>query len=301
MTRETTLHAAWILLKETVLEWWNDNTFRLAASLAFYTIFSVAPVLLIAVGAASIFFARQNAIDRIVRELQQLVGAQGAEAIRTVLQSTGDLGHGAGAIAIGLATLVLGASVAFAELQSALNFVWNVEVRVRRGYLLDYLLDRLRAFSIAASVGFFLLVSLVMSALLSALQDYAMSWVPGLPWLWQVGNAAISLVLVALLFAAIYKFLPDVDIRWRDVWIGAVVTSVLFNGGKYLIGVYLGHAAVGSAFGAAGSFAVLLVWIYYSALICFFGAEFTQVYARRHGRRIEPEGHAQRKTVDKNR
>lgn len=301
MAEETKLHAGWMLLKESVREWWNDNTFRLAASLAFYTIFSVTPVLLIAVGAASIFFARQTAIDRIVRELQQLVGPQGAEAIRTVLQSSGGLGHGAWAITIGIVTFVLGASVAFAELQSALNVVWDVEVKVRRGFLLDYLLDRLRAFSIAASVGFFLLVSLVMSAVLSALQDYAMSWVPGLPWLWQVGNIGISLLLVALLFAAIYKFLPDVEIGWRDVWIGAVMTSVLFNGGKDLIGIYLGHTAIGSAFGAAGSFAVLLVWIYYSALICFFGAEFTQVYARRQGRRIQPEGHAQRKKGGKSR
>lgn len=299
MARENEANNGWILLKQTVLEWWNDNTFRLAASLAFYTIFSVAPVLLIAVGAASIFFARQDAIDRIVRELEQLVGSQGAEAIRTVLQSSGGLGHGAWAITIGIVTFALGASVAFAELQSALNVIWNVKVEVRRGFLLDYVLDRLRAFSIAASVGFFLLISLVMSALLSALQDYLMSWVPGLPELWRVGNIAISLVLIGVLFAAIYKFLPDVEIGWRDVWIGAAMTSVLFNGGKYLIGIYLGHAAIGNAFGAAGSFAVLLVWIYYSALICFFGAEFTQVYARRQGRRIEPAGHARAKKKQK--
>ena len=299
MARENEANNGWILLKQTMLEWWNDNTFRLAASLAFYTIFSVAPVLLIAVGAASIFFARQDAIDRIVRELQQLVGPQGADAIRTVLQSSGGLGHGAWAITIGIVTFALGASVAFAELQSALNVIWNVKVEVRRGFLLDYVLDRLRAFSIAASVGFFLLISLVMSALLSALQDYLMSWVPGIPELWRVGNSAISLVLVAVLFAAIYRFLPDVDIGWRDVWIGAAMTSVLFNVGKYLIGIYLGHAAIGNAFGAAGSFAVLLVWIYYSALICFFGAEFTQVYARRQGRRIQPVGHARARKKEK--
>ena len=299
MTREKEGNAGWVLLKQTVIAWWNDNTFRLAASLAFYTIFSVAPVLLIAVGAASFFFARQDAIDRIVRELQQLVGPQGAEAIRAVLQSSGGLGHGAWAITIGIVTFALGASVAFAELQSALNVIWNVKVEVRRGFLLDYVLDRLRAFSIAASVGFFLLISLVMSALLSALQDYLMSWVPGIPELWRVGNIAISLVLVAVLFAAIYRFLPDVEIGWRDVWIGAAMTSVLFNAGKYLIGIYLGHAAIGNAFGAAGSFAVLLVWIYYSALICFFGAEFTQVYARRQGRRIQPVGHARARKKEK--
>ncbi len=163
---------------------------------------------------------------------------------------------------------------------------------MRRGFVLDYVLDRLRSFSIALGVGFLLLVSLVLSAALSALQDYLTNWMPSLPWLWQAGNIVISLVVVAVLFAMIYRYLPDVQIEWRDVGIGAAVTSVLFNGGKYLIGIYLGHAAIGSAFGAAGSFAVLLVWIYYSALICFFGAEFTQVYARRNGRRIEPEAHA---------
>ncbi len=294
MESASKLRSAAELLKNTAAEWWNDNTFRLAASLAFYTIFSVAPVLLIAVGSASLFFARQTAINRVVHELQRLVGSQGADAIRTVLESSAGLGKGAWAITVGVVTLFLGASVVFAELQSALNHVWNVKVEVRHGFILDYVLDRLRSFSIALGVGFLLLVSLVLSAALSALQDYMTNWLPSVPWLWQAGNSVISLIVVALLFAMIYKYLPDVEIGWRDVWIGAAVTSVLFNGGKYLIGIYLGQTAMGSAFGAAGSFAVLLVWIYYSALICFFGAEFTQVYARRHGRKIKPQAHARK-------
>ncbi len=295
MESASKLRSAAELLKNTAAEWWNDNTFRLAASLAFYTIFSVAPVLLIAVGSASLFFARQTAINRVVHELQRLVGSQGADAIRTVLESSAGLGKGAWAITVGVVTLFLGASVVFAELQSALNHVWNVKVEVRHGFILDYVLDRLRSFSIALGVGFLLLVSLVLSAALSAIQDYMTEWLPSVPWLWQAGNSVISLIVVALLFAMIYKYLPDVEIGWRDVWIGAAVTSVLFNGGKYLIGIYLGQTAMGSAFGAAGSFAVLLVWIYYSALICFFGAEFTQVYARRHGRKIKPQSHARRR------
>lgn len=193
--------------------------------------------------------------------------------------------------------LILGSSVVFAELQSALNQIWGVKSEVRRGLILDLVLDRLRSFSIALGVGFLLLVSLVLSAALSALQDYMTNWMPSVPWLWQAGNIVISLIVVAVLFAMIYKYLPDVQIEWHDVWIGAAFTSFLFNGGKYLISIYLGHAAVGSAFGAAGSFAVLLVWIYYSALISFFGAEFTQVYARRHGRQLQPEDHA--RTIDK--
>jgi membrane protein len=292
MASETKLQSAWLLTKNSAIEWWNDNTFRLAASLAFYTIFSIAPVLLIAVGAASLFFTRETAVNHVVQELRQLVGPQGADAIRQVLESSAGLGKGAWAIIVGLITLFLGASVVFAELQSALNQIWEVKVQVRRGFVLDYLIDRARSFSIALGVGFLLLVSLVLSAALAALQDYLTNWMPKVPWLWRAANIGVSLVIVALLFTMIYKYLPDVQIKWRDVWIGGAVTSVLFNGGKYLIGIYLGHAAIGSAFGAAGSFAVLLVWIYYSALISFFGAEFTQVYARRQGRKIQPEEHA---------
>ncbi len=292
MEGETNLRKGWELLKNTAVEWWTDNTFRLAAALAFYTIFSVAPVLLIAVGAASLFFTRATAVNRVVAEIQRLIGEQGASAIRQVLESSAGLGKGAWAITVGVVTLVFGASVVFAELQSALNHIWGVKSEVRRGVVFDFVLNRLRSFSIALGVGFLLLVSLILSAALTGLQDYLTNWMPSLPWLWQAGNITISFFVVAMLFAMIYKYLPDVQIEWRDVWIGALVTSILFNGGKYLISIYLGHAAMGSAFGAAGSFAVLLVWIYYSALISFFGAEFTQVYARRHGRQIKPEGHA---------
>jgi membrane protein len=292
MAGKTKLGEAWLLLKDSAIAWWNDNTFRLAASLAYYTIFSLAPILLIAVGAASLFFTRATAVDQVVAEMQRLVGAQGASAIRQVLVSSAGLGKGAWAITVGVLTLLLGASVVFGELQSALNQIWGVKAEVRRGLILDYVLDRLRSFSIALGVGFLLLVSLVLSAALTALQDYLTNSMPALPGLWQTGNIVISFFVVAILFAMIYKYLPDVKLEWRHVWIGALVTSVLFNGGKYLISIYLGHAAIGSAFGAAGSFALLLVWIYYSALISFFGAEFTQVYACRHGRQIQAEAHA---------
>jgi membrane protein len=292
MPSQSKFRIAWELTKSTGAAWWNDNAFRLAASLAFYTIFSIAPVLLIAVGAASIFFERQTAVNHVVQQMRNLAGPQGAEAIRAVLQSSAGLGKGAWAIAVGIVTLFTGASVVFAELQSALNQIWNVKVEVRHGFVLDYFLDRLRSFSIALVVGFLLLVSLLLSAGLSALQDYLTNWMPKFPWLWQAANIGVSLVVVALLFAMIYRYLPDVELEWRDVSIGAAVTSILFNGGKYLIGLYLGQAAIGSAFGAAGSFAVLLVWIYYSALICFFGAEFTEVYARWKGRRVQPQPHA---------
>jgi membrane protein len=226
--------------------------------------------------------------------VQQLTGAEGANAVRQVLQSASGIGQGAWAIAVGIITLFLGSSVVFAELQSALNQVWDVKPEPRRGFVLDYIFDRLRSFSIALAVGFLLLVSLVLSAALSGVQEYMTNWMPRVPWLWQGLNLVVSFFLITFLLAAIYKYLPDAVIEWRDVFIGAAATSLLFTGGKYLIGLYLGQTATGSAFGAAGSFAVLLIWIYYSALISFFGAEFTQVYARRHGRKIVAEAHAKR-------
>ena len=294
VANETKLAAAWHLLKATFDEWWGDNVFRLASSLAFYTMFSMAPVLLIAVGVASFFLARADAVDQIVAEVQKMVGDQGAQAIRQVLEASSGFGKGIWAVATGVVTFLLGASLVFAELQSALNAIWDVEAKPKRGVILTYLFDRLRSFSIALGVGFLLLVSLVVSAAISAFQNYMDNWMPGMPWVWQAMNIVTSFIVVAILFAMIYKYLPDVKITWKDVAIGAAVTSALFTAGKYVISLYLGRTATASAFGAAGSFAVLLIWIYYSALISFFGAEFTQVYARRYGSQIRPDDHAVR-------
>lgn len=282
------------LLKTSLVEWWRDDTFRLAASLAFYTIFSLAPILLIAVGTASVFLSREAAAERIVAEVQSMVGEQGATAIRQVIDATKGFGQGFATIVTGAITFLLGASAVFGELQAALNKIWDVKAAPRRGVILKLVFDRLRSFTIALAVGFLLLVSLVLSAALSALQDYMNNWLPGMPIVWQTGNIFASFLVAALLFAMIYKFLPDAKIAWSDVWIGASVTSLLFTAGKYVIGLYLGRTAVASAFGAAGSFAVLLIWIYYSALISFYGAEFTQVYARMYGSKIRAQDHARR-------
>jgi membrane protein len=188
----------------------------------------------------------------------------------------------------------MGATAVFGELQTALNYMWDVKAKPDRNAIMSLVITRLRSFSIALCVGFLLLVSLVISAVISGLQDYMNQWLPGFPSLWQAANVIASFFVVAVLFAMIYKFLPDVVISWKDVWIGAVVTGLLFTGGKYLIGVYLGQTATASAFGAAGSLVVLLFWVYYSALIGFLGAEFVQVYARRYGSGIQPKKHAVR-------
>jgi membrane protein len=278
----------------TFIEWWNDNTFRFAASLAFYTIFSLAPVLLIATGVASLFLARDVANRRVLAEIQKLIGDQGVEGLRQVLRSSEGFGDSTLAIIVGVATFALGATAVFAELQAALNTIWDVQADPDRGFLLRLIAQRLRSFAIALGVGFLLLVSLIISAALSGLQSWLSEWGPGVPWVWQAANIVASMFVITLLFAMIYRYLPDVEIAWGDVWIGAAVTAALFTAGKYVIGVYLGQTAVASAFGAAGSFAVLLIWVYYSALISFLGAEFTQVYARRHGTGIRPLKHAER-------
>jgi membrane protein len=283
---------AWQLFKITAHEWWRHDTFRFAASLAFYTMFSLAPVLLIVVGVASLFLARETAIDKIVVEVQRLVGQQGAQAVRQVLEASSGFGKSMWAIATGMITFLLGATAVFGELQTALNKIWNVQAEARRGVILKLLLDRLRSFTIALGVGFLLLVSLVISAAISALQSYLNTRMPGIPAMWQTLNVIISFAIVAVLFAMIYKYLPDARIMWKDVWIGAAVTAALFTAGKYAIGLYLGQTAMASTFGAAGSFAVLLVWVYYSALISFFGAEFTHVYALRYDPSIRLESYA---------
>jgi membrane protein len=288
------LKAGWELLKLTFAEWMNDNTFELSAALAFYTIFSIAPVLLIAVGVASFFFAPDTATDQIVGEMEKMIGAQGANAVRQVIESSRGFGKGVWAVSVGILTLVMGATAVFGELQSALNQIWDVKAKPGRGVIMSFVFDRLRSFSIAVCVGFLLLVSLVISAVISGLQNYMNNWLPGIPWAWQTANVVSSFLVIAVLFAMIYKFLPDVVISWKDVWIGAAVTALLFTAGKYLIGIYLGRTATASAFGAAGSLVVLLFWVYYSALISFLGAEFTQVYARRYGPGVRPQKHAVR-------
>ena len=282
------------ILRDTVCEWWNDNTFRLAAALAFYTIFSLAPVLVISVSISATVFDEAAATRQIVSQIRWLVGPEGGELAATVIRAArGAADQSPLATLVGVVMLLVGSTAVFVELQSALNTIWDVQVdphsSKKRGMLRQLLSTRLRSLAIVLAVGFLLMVSLVISAWLAIAQEFMQGRVPGIAWLWQAANFAVSLAVMTALFAMIYKYLPDVKIAWSDVVIGAAVTAVLFVLGKYLIGVYIGQVAVGSVYGAAGSFAVLLIWTYYSALISFFGAEFTQVYARAHHKRIHPE------------
>jgi membrane protein len=287
-----TLRPLATLLRITLREWWNDNTFRLAAALAFYTVFSLAPVVGIAILLAGIFFGPGHADEEIIGQIEALIGPQGGAAVRQITAGFEDT-QGTGALIVAFATLILGSTMIFAELQSALNQIWDVKPDPKHRFWRSLLRSRTRSFALVLGTGFLLLVSLVLSAALSGAERYlhrALDW----PWLWRGLHLLTSLIVVTMLFAMIYRYLPDVFLRWSDVAVGAIVTAVLFTAGKYLIGIYLGQFAIGSMYGAAGSFAVLLIWVYYSALICFFGAEFTQVYARRYGSRIRPEPHAVR-------
>jgi membrane protein len=291
-TTTSFLAKVWELIAATFQEWWNDDAFRLASSLAFYTIFSLAPILLISVALAEIVFEEQEARRQVVQQIDTLLGSAGAEVVRQVLDKVPEMGGSLKAIVIGAAAVLIGSTAVFANLQSALNDVWKVEPAPDSKMVKGFIRVRLRSFGLVLTLGFLLLVSMLFNALVSGLQESASHWNADLSLFWQFVSNFTLFAITTLLFAMIYKYLPDVRIRWRDVLMGAAITSGLFSVGRHLIGLYLGRMAIGSAYGAAGSFVILLIWVYYSALISFFGAEFTQVYARKYGTRIRPEEHA---------
>lgn len=276
------------LLKDTVAEWQEDKVSLWAAALAYYTIFSIAPLLIIAISIAGAVFGEEAARGEIVGQIRGLVGQQGAEAIQTMIENANRPSSG-GFIAtlLGIGTLLFGASGVFTQLQDALNAIWEVKPKPGQG-IKGVVKSRFLSFAMVLVIGFLLLVSLVMTAALSALSNFFSHLLPGADGLWHVVNLGIAFGVITLLFAMIYKFLPDAKIPWSDLWVGAAATAFLFTIGKFLIGLYLGHSSIGSTYGAAGSLVVVLVWIFYSAQIILFGAEFTQVYAKTHGSRIVP-------------
>ncbi len=263
----------------------------MGAALSYYTIFSLAPVLLMAIAVAGLVFGTRAAEGKIVEQFGGMLGLEAANVIQTMLQKVSNRGSGILATVVGAVTLLVGATGVLVELQDALNTIWKVVARPGLG-LLGILRDRLLSFGIVLGFGFLLLVSLVLSAALAVLNSWVGGLIPGWVVVGYLLSYGISLGLVAVVLAAIFKILPDVKLSWSDVWVGALVTSVLFHLGKFGISVYIGKAGVASTFGAAGSLAVLLVWVYYSSLIVLFGAEFTRVYANRHGSHVVPEDNA---------
>ncbi|HET9221962.1 MAG TPA: YihY/virulence factor BrkB family protein, partial [Roseiflexaceae bacterium] len=281
------MKTTWQLLKDIVVAWNEDKAPRLAAGLAFYTMFTLSPLLIIVIASAGLVFGQEAARGQIVGQIQGLVGAESAHAIEDFLKQVSAPRSGIIATAIGLATLLLGVWWVFGELQDALNTIWEVAPKPGRK-LAAVLKARLISFAMMLGVGFLLLVSLALSAALSALGAYVLGLFPDFKAALQLVNVLGSFGVITLLFAMIYKIVPDVVITWGDVWIGAAATALLYTIGKYLIGVYLGTSSTASAYGAAGSLVVILIWVYYSAQILFLGAEFTKVYAQRYGSRIVP-------------
>jgi membrane protein len=269
---------AWTLARQAFADWREDGAPRLGAALAYYTLFSLAPLLLAAIAIAGLAFGEEAARGRIAAELEALVGRAGAQAVQQLVENSRRPEAGLVATVIALGTLLLGASGVFVELRSALNVIW--EVRAPAGGLGATVRARLAAFGLVIAVGFLLLVSLVVSAALSAVGRTLAGGIADYATVLQVLNAVVSLGVITVLFAMLFKFLPDADVSWRDVWIGAATTSLLFTVGKSLIALYLARSAVSSTFGAAASIVILMIWIYYAGQIFFFGAELTQAYAR---------------------
>jgi membrane protein len=284
-----TLRTIWEVVKKAAVAWMADNAMRLGASLAFYTLLSSAPLVVIVLAIAGFVFRGNGVQGQLVAQLRDLMGDEGAKAVQTMIANAASPGSGVIAVTVGILTLLFAASGVFAELQDALNAVWGVKPRPGRA-LWVIVRERFLSFVMILAIGFLLLVSLVVTAILSALTGYA--GLDNIGIIGQVLSFCVSFLVITLLFAMIFKFLPDVKIGWRDVWVGAAVTALLFAVGKLLIGLYLGRASIGSAYGAAGSLVVFLVWIYYSSLILFYGAEFTKVYAQEVGSHIEPTDNA---------
>jgi membrane protein len=282
----------WQLTKTVIDRWLEIKAPRLGAALAFYTMLSIAPLMVISVGVAGLLFGTQAAQGQVIGQIQSLVGQDGAAVIQSLLQHAAKPSAGIAAAAIGLFTLLFGASGVFGELRDSLNLVWRATPAQDSG-VAGFIRYRFFSFAMVLGIGFLLLVSLVLSTAISAAGTFFAAYLPVNEALLHVVNFALSFLAVTGLFALLYKVVPDVRIEWRDVWIGAAVTSALFAVGKLLIGLYLGKAGVGSAYGAAGSLVVFLVWVYYSAQIFFLGAEFTHTFAERHGSLSPARQHAQ--------
>jgi membrane protein len=281
----------WHAILRAVQNWWKDNCLRLAASLAYYTALSLAPLILLIVGVVGLVLDRQQVATQLATQLEGLMGQAGRELVTSILTTTSPQGSLLATV-VGLVTLFIGATAVFGELQATLNLIWEVQPAPTSGVwagIWAWLRERIFSLAIVFALAFLLLVSLVISAALASAAALFHGQEQAL--LSRVLEIAVSLLVLTFVFALLYKYVPDAEIGWRDVWLGGLITAVLFTLGKTAIGIYLGRASVGSAYGAAGSMVVLLVWVYYSALIMFFGAEFTHVWATRHGD-VTPQPHA---------
>lgn len=271
--------------------WWDDDCARMGASLSYYTLFAIAPILLVAIAIAGLVFGADAVRGEIVGQLDHLVGREGALTVQGLLEGASHRRAGMVATLIGAITFLIASTGAFLELQVAFNTIWRVKPNPE-GHFYAFVIDRIRSFGLVVAIGFLLLVSLTVTAALAALNAWLFNFAPVNAVLWTIVNTLVSIVVTTGLFALLFRFLPDVRLRWRDVMTGAVVTAILFTIGQQVIGLYLGQSAIASMYGAAGSMMILLLWVYYSCQILLFGAQFTRVWAARHGRKVSPESFA---------
>jgi membrane protein len=279
------------LLKTTFNDWMEDKALRLSAAMAYYAVFSIAPLLVIAIGIAGLALGPEAVGGKLDDQLKTYIGAEAAEGVQSMVKSASKPSQGWMAAALGFATLLLGASGVFGQLKDALNSIWEVKPRSGGG-IGAFVRERLLSFGMVLVIGFLLLTSLLLSSLIAGFSAYLERMVPLPAAVWGVLTFLISFGIVTTLFAFIFKVLPDAEVEWQDVWVGAAVTALLFEIGKAGLGYYLGKEAASSSYGAATSIVLLLLWVYYTSCILFFGAEFTQVYAKDRGRVIRPAANA---------
>jgi membrane protein len=286
----------WSLTRHTFSDWYEDRAQRMGAALAYYTIFALTPGLVLVMALAGLLLG-PGAEQQIIEQFRELIGEQGAKAIEATLRSARAAPPGAAELALALVTLVIGLWGVFGELQDGLNTIWGVTPKPGRR-IRDMVKERFWSFAMVVGTGFLLLVSLVVTAWLAAMSTYVSYLLPAPAVALEALNSVISLAVITGAFALIFKLLPDVKIAWRDVWLGAAVTSLLFTIGKFLIGLYLGKSAVASAYGAAGSLVIIVVWVYYSTQILLLGAEFTKVWTKRRGSGFKVERTAKAVTAE---
>ena len=283
-----TYRRVWTLLKNTAAAWSEDKVPRHGAALAYYTVFSIVPLLIVVIAIIGMIFGREATEGYILDQIANVIGPQSAEALKDMLQRANQPSTGIVATVTATGTLLLGASGVFGQLQDSLNSIWGVQPKEGRG-IWGIIKDRFISFSALLGTAFLLLVSLILSAGLAAVGQWFGGWLPVPEGLLHLLEFLLSYALITGLFAMMFKLLPDARVAWSDVWIGAGLTALLFTVGKFALGLYLGKSDIGTAYGAAGSLVILLVWVYYSAQIFLFGAEFTQVYAKAVGRQISPD------------
>jgi membrane protein len=282
--------SAWKITAATFNGFLDDRGLKFSASLAYYTVFSLAPLMMLLVFVLSLYFGKDAFEGKIYPELKGLVGPDAAAQIQSLVKSV-QIGKSIFAIIVGVITLVIGATGIFMEIQDSLNIIWRVKAKPKRGWL-KLITNRLLSFSLVIALGFLLTVSLIVNGLLAALSDRLSHYVSHFEFVFNLIDIGVTFLVIATLFGIIFKYLPDVKIRWRDVRTGAIFTAILFMLGKYLIGIYIGTMKINSTYGAAGSIIIIFVWIYYTSALLYLGAEFTQVYAEFSGCKIEPAEYA---------